>query len=111
MQRYRRVAVTAAGAKPLIQVLTTKVVDEHSVARGQLAILEQHADLRIRLEPGNSDVGSGQRLSIGAQTARPNGRFARLCIAQGAAAPFHLPAVVQKCHAVDLLAVGAKLVE
>ena len=44
VQGYRCVAVTAAGAKPLIQVLAPKVVDERSVRSRQFAILEKHAD-------------------------------------------------------------------
>jgi hypothetical protein len=72
MHGHRCVAITGRGtaAEALVEILSAEVVEEESVGGLELAVVEEHAYTRPRLETVHSDLGAGQPLgtAVGAVT-------------------------------------------
>ena len=72
MQGHRRVAIAGGGAaaEALVEILPAEIVDEESVGGLELAVLEEDAYTRPRLETVHGDLGTRQPLgtAIGAVT-------------------------------------------
>jgi hypothetical protein len=61
MQGHRRVAIAAcwSTAKALVKILPAEIVDEESVGGLELAVLEEDAHTRPRLQAVDGNPGTG----------------------------------------------------